>query len=77
MITVLLFAGLQESVGKSQITYPHSSIKVRELLQSLTEQYPTARFQGVMVAVDEQYAYPEDVIVSGNVVALLPPVGGG
>jgi molybdopterin synthase sulfur carrier subunit len=30
-----------------------------------------------MVAVNEEYAEPDDVIKSGDTVALIPPVSGG
>lgn len=77
MINVLLFAGLQESIGQSQITYPHAPIKVRELIENLSIKYGEPRFKGAMVAVNGKVASQEDLINRGNVVALLPPIGGG
>lgn len=77
MITVLLFAGLRESVGQAQITYPHAPVTVGELIRNLAEQYREARFQGVMAAVGDRYAGPDELIAPGSVVALFPPISGG
>ena len=77
MITVLLFARLQDSIGQGQLTYPIAPITLKELLKNLSEQYPQGTFSGVMASVNQRYAEPDDVIQSGDVVALLPAIGGG
>lgn len=77
MITVLLFAGLQESIGQDRLTYSDAPITVRELLKNLSEQYPESPFSGVMASVNQRYAGPDDFIQSGDVVALLPAISGG
>lgn len=77
MITVLLFAGLQDSIGQAKLTYPCAPITVGELLQDLSEQYPESRFTGVMASINQRFAGSGDLIESGDVVALLPAISGG
>lgn len=77
MIRILLFAELQEKVGKDQIEYPLESITVRELKQKLKEERGLLNLDHVMTAVNEEYATEEDLVKAGDTVALIPPVSGG
>ncbi|HHW39097.1 MAG TPA: MoaD/ThiS family protein [Bacillales bacterium] len=76
MINILLFAHLQEIVGKQCITWMELPITVGDLKQKVTEKY-NLPLQSVMVAVNEEYAEDQLELKAGDVVALIPPVSGG
>ncbi|WP_408010687.1 molybdopterin converting factor subunit 1 [Pseudalkalibacillus sp. A8] len=78
MINVLLFAGLQEKVGKSEILVKKDVLTVDELVSHLRETESHLDLTNVMVAVNEEFVNdPDQVIRAGDTVALLPPVSGG
>lgn len=78
MIKVLLFAGLQEKVGKSEVTIDEESLTVSELIKEIRASEPRLELSNVMVAVNEEFVNdPEQVVGKGDTVALLPPVSGG
>ncbi|MFD0713185.1 molybdopterin converting factor subunit 1 [Paenibacillus sp. GCM10027626] len=79
MITLRYFASLKEITGKEQESIPLISTTVRELCEwaALTYDNFPSRSGSIHVAVNEEYALPEDEIVSGDVVAFIPPVSGG
>lgn len=78
-VTVLLFAGYADAVGRSQIeldlehgaTVRHVIDHVRSLADA--DRVPAAP----MVAINEQYASRDDSLRDGDEVALIPPVAGG
>jgi molybdopterin converting factor small subunit len=51
-------------------------ISVKDLLEELANSYQL-QTDTFMVAVNEEYADIEDVILEGDTVALIPPVSGG
>jgi sulfur-carrier protein len=77
MIKVLLFAHLQEEAGEAQLEINKEEMTVGNLKELLTDQYGLSKMDHVMAAVNEQYAVPEDIVKSGDTVALIPPVSGG
>lgn len=77
MITVLLFAHLQDEIGQRELKLAIKEITVKDLKQTLTESYHLSQMETTMVAVNEEYALDHDVIRAGDVVALIPPVSGG
>lgn len=77
MIKVLLFAGLQETVGKTNLDISVEKINVQQLKEKLKTDYPELNLHGVMTAINEEYAAEDDVITSGDTVAFIPPVSGG
>lgn len=77
MIHVLLFAELQERVGKDVIQLNETFLTVRELKEKMEQQFSLGDLHSVMVAVNEEYAIDEDPIKAGDTVALIPPVSGG
>jgi molybdopterin synthase catalytic subunit len=79
-LSVRLFAGLREALGRDHVTatLPEGA-RVRDLIAKLSTDHPTlaphaGRFA---VAVNLSVARPDDVLNAGDEVALLPPVGGG
>ncbi|WP_261132534.1 molybdopterin converting factor subunit 1 [Bacillus sp. Marseille-Q3570] len=78
MINVLLFAGLQEKVGKSELSVEKQEVTVDQLIAHIRETEPRLDLSNVMVAVNEEFVNnPGQVIREGDTVALLPPVSGG
>jgi len=77
MINVLLFAHLQEEIGKEKIILNETGITVAQLKQRLVDDYGLKKLDNVMIAINEEYAHDNDLIQSGDMVALIPPVSGG
>ncbi|TPV43545.1 molybdopterin converting factor subunit 1 [Bacillus dicomae] len=77
MIRVLLFAHLQEEVGRSELQIEKENITVAELKDIVATEYNVPVLAPIMVAINEEYANEDDTIQSGDVVALIPPVSGG
>lgn len=76
MINVLCFAHLKEKIGQEQLELTHNELTVKELLRELRENH-SIETDSFIVAVNEEYADLDDVIKSGDTVALIPPVSGG
>ena len=77
MIRVLLFANLQEEAGRSELQIEKENITVAELKDIVATEYNLPVSAPIMVAINEEYANEDDMIQSGDVVALIPPVSGG
>lgn len=79
-ISVMLFAGLSESAQRSQIELDmveHST--VRDLIDRMTREFPQLAplLPACFVSINQEYASPDQIIRSGDEIALLPPVSGG
>ncbi|MBM7649068.1 molybdopterin synthase sulfur carrier subunit [Bacillus ectoiniformans] len=77
MIKVLLFAHLQEEIGKSELAVDKDHLTVEQLKQFVESEYHLSRMDQVMTALNEEYALETDIVNSGDVVAFIPPVSGG
>ncbi|WP_113927054.1 molybdopterin converting factor subunit 1 [Bacillus sp. P14.5] len=77
MIKVLLFAHLQEEAGRAQLEIAKGELTVGDLKKLLTDQYHLSKMENVMAAVNEKFAVSEDLVKSGDTVAMIPPVSGG
>ncbi|WP_212936055.1 molybdopterin converting factor subunit 1 [Bacillus hominis] len=77
MIEVLLFAHLQEEVSKPALQIDGEKITVAELKDVLIKKYNVAISNEIMVAINEEYANEDDIVQTGDVVAMIPPVSGG
>ncbi|MCT6924276.1 MoaD/ThiS family protein [Metasolibacillus sp.] len=77
MNEILYFAGAKEWTGKARDEHNFAGKSVSEVWAWLTTEYATIPQEGVRLAVNEEYAMLEDVIESGDVIALIPPVSGG
>ena len=79
-LTVRLFALYRERAGTKEFSLeiPGGST-VAELTDAVRERFPMLAPPGVkiVVAVNADYAEPEDVLHSGDEVCLIPPVSGG
>lgn len=77
MITIFYFAGLREAAGKAQEEVDLAGKTVGELSDWISGKYPHLSLEAVRIAVNEEYALPEDVLQNGDIAALIPPVSGG
>lgn len=78
-VTVLLFASYADALGKSavELALP-AGATVADVMSGIAG-YPGADRlpPSPLVAVNERYATPEQVLRPGDEVALIPPVAGG
>lgn len=77
MTEILLFTNFREQVGQDSITWKETPITVRVLKDKLKDQYKLSNLEGVMIAVNEEYAEADTVVQDGDTVALIQPVSGG
>lgn len=79
-VTVRFFATLRDraAIEQAQLDLQHGST-VGALLERLNAEYPEIGplLPTALVAVNEEYAFPEDALHDGDEVALFPPVSGG
>ncbi|GAB4519003.1 MAG: molybdenum cofactor biosynthesis protein MoaE [Anaerolineae bacterium] len=80
-IKVLLFATLKEIARESQITLilPTDTATVREVREALTQRFPNieAHVNAAIAALNEEYAFNEEILRDGDSIAFFPPVSGG
>jgi len=78
-VTVLLFASYAEALGKSAVDVDvGAGATVSDLLGRLREMPGAHRLPPApLVAVNEEYASRDRVLVAGDEVAVIPPVAGG
>lgn len=81
VVKVLYFAGLREAVGLSEeaVEVPPGARTVGGLADYLAGRHrPFAeRRAHVRIARNESFALDDEVLVEGDVIALIPPVAGG
>ncbi len=79
-VKILFFANLKNLISKSKIelTIPENSI-VRDLRVIVLELYPqlTDVFSNIIISVNQEFAFDEDIIPDNAEIALFPPVSGG
>ena len=80
-VSVLLFATLKDRAGKARLTLvlPGDVMTVADVRRTLAAQIPGlgAHLEHAIAAVNEEYAFPVDVVREGDVIAFFPPVSGG
>lgn len=74
---ILLFANLKEEAGESSIHVEAAGKTVGELRAMLEKETQLKSLEGVMVAVNEEFAKDHVVIGEHDEIALIPPVSGG
>lgn len=79
MIKVLLFASIAEKVQRAELILPEEQLTVAQVIAWIGREYPDVKeeLKQVMVAVNEEFARPEQRVGRQDVVAILPPVSGG
>ncbi|MBO8170552.1 MAG: molybdopterin converting factor subunit 1 [Bacillaceae bacterium] len=79
-ITVLLFAGLAETAGTSQVELElNEGATVLDVKQALGEQLPDLKssLENCFASVNQEYATDSQPVQASDEIALLPPVSGG
>ncbi|MEB3101369.1 molybdopterin converting factor subunit 1 [Ferviditalea candida] len=76
---MLLFAGLAEAAGCSEVQFDGEAMRVSELRQQLTERFPLMKdkLSSCLAAVNQDYVSEESTVHPGDEVAFIPPVSGG
>jgi molybdopterin synthase catalytic subunit len=79
-VRVLYFATLRDLAGvrEEQLTLPEGAI-VAELKQTVVHRHEKLELamDSAIVAVNREFAFPEQSLLNGDEVALFPPVSGG
>ena len=74
-ISVRFFASIRENLGKSEETIDNQGIScAADVWQRVAEQ-PLPRH--TLIAINQEYAAPEQAVADGDEVAFFPPVTGG
>jgi molybdopterin converting factor subunit 1 len=79
-VTVRFFATLRDRAGVDTAQVDLGAMStVQAVLDALGERYPGIQpsLKTALVAVNEEFAFPEDPVGDGDTVALFPPVSGG
>ena len=80
-VRILLFATLKDLAGRNRLalTLPQETVTVTDIRHALVAEYPAmkANVDAAIAAVNEEYAFPQDVVHDGDEVAFFPPVSGG
>jgi molybdopterin converting factor subunit 1 len=80
-LTVRLFATLKDKAQASQLVLDlgDMGVTVKDLLAEITAQKPWLEpsMRSVLVAVNHEFAFPDQVIRPDDEIALFPPVSGG
>jgi molybdopterin synthase catalytic subunit len=79
LVNVQLFASLRELVGDETTIEGAEPVTVGRLLATFIALHPSLRGaeKSLNVAVEQSYAFPDQVIEPGQEVAIFPPVSGG
>lgn len=79
-VKVLLFATLRDRAGTRELELRiPEGLDVRGFKDQLGREYPNLKvpLETVLVSINRQYAFDEDIIPANGEVALFPPVSGG
>jgi molybdopterin synthase catalytic subunit len=79
-IRVLYFATYKQKIGKSEEQFTFEQpLNVGQFKQFLRDRYPELAldFSSILVSVNKEFAFDEDLIQDGAEVAIFPPVSGG
>lgn len=77
MVLVKAFGQVKELVGHAEFRVEEEMQNVESLRKYLIEKYPTVPWSSVAIAVNRNYAADQDLIHTGDEIALIPPVSGG
>ena len=74
-VTVQLFGPLAQSAGRASLEVEVAGSTVKDVVDAVA---PTLKIDSsVRLAVNTDYAEPGTTLKDGDVVSLIPPVGGG
>jgi len=77
-VAIQLFGPLAQEAGRSAFALTVAGPTLGDVLDTLAAQMPGLRISAsVRFAVNAEYAKPDRHLKDGDVVSLIPPVGGG
>lgn len=80
-LTIKLFATLKTKAQGNHLSIelPGAQPTVSDLLAEISACYPSleSSLKSVLVAVNNEYAFPEQILKEQDEIALFPPVSGG
>jgi molybdopterin converting factor subunit 1 len=78
-LSVLLFGIARDLTGQSTVSIPFTNnATVGDLLNQLHQQYPALTgIRSLLVAVNGEYAEPDQSLSGTDEIAIIPPVSGG
>lgn len=77
MINILLFAHLQETIGKSTLHVDLANHTVGQIKKWMEVQYPQLTLKNIMAAVNESFVTDDTIVKDGDTLAFIPPISGG
>ncbi|GKU83725.1 MoaD/ThiS family protein [Niallia sp. NCCP-28] len=77
MNKILFFAALKEVIGEDSLEMDLNGKTVKEAKSILQEEFPALPLAVAMTAINEEFAFDEDVIKKEDIIAFIPPVSGG
>lgn len=79
-VSVKLFATLKDKAGTDciDIDVPDGA-SIKELIESIAAAYPNLKenAEAALVAINQEFAFPDDTLEASDEIALFPPVSGG
>jgi molybdopterin converting factor subunit 1 len=78
-LTLIYFAAFRDLTGQNEEVFSEvpEQTTVREFRELARKKYPAMRFDGVRVAVNEEFENDDHVLNDSDVIAFIPPVAGG
>jgi molybdopterin converting factor subunit 1 len=78
-LKIVLFGIAKEIAGEQELQYTAAEGEdVASLLAKIKRQYPELqKLASLAVAVNDEYAQPDQILQTHDEVALIPPVSGG
>lgn len=78
-VKIALFGITKEIIGTSRLHFQlGEQVSVQALLSGLKTTYPAlGNLNSLLVAVNDEYATPEQLLTEQDEIALIPPVCGG
>lgn len=78
IVVVQLFGPLAEQAGRTRLEVTVAGSTVQDVVSAVAASAPSLRIdRSVRFAVNTDYVEPAAVVRVGDVVSLIPPVGGG
>ena len=79
MIKILLFAGIAEKVGKTELQVVKQDVSVGAIVNQLVAEHPEIEpeIHRALIAVNEEFVDKDTTLRANDVVAFIPPVSGG
>lgn len=80
-VNILLFATLKDIAGENKLTLslPQQSATVADVQRQLISRFPQIEpnLKSALAAINEEFAFANDIVNDGDEVAFFPPVSGG